>query len=218
LLRLELAKVAVRAGKYPVAENEYRELLIRNPNSVEFLLGLADAYQLKGDFQRAIAVLQDAVKLAPKDPVPLMYLGAVFDKAGRVNEATASYRRALTLQPDNTSAMNNLAYLMAETGGSLDEALQLAQLAVAKAPQDPNLKDTLGWIYVKRKMTDSGLQIFQNLVRQYPKAPMYRYHLGVALFAKGDKAKAKDQLTIALANRPQRDDEQKIKDFMKRLD
>ena len=218
LLRLELAKVAVRAGKYPVAENEYRELLTRNPNSVELHVGLGDAYQLKGDSPRAIAVFQDCVKLAPKDPVPLMYLGAALGKAGRMNEAIASYRRALALQPDNTAALNNLAYLMAETGGSLDEALQLAQRAVNKAPQDPNLKDTLGWIYIKRNMTDSGLQIFQNLVRQYPKVPMYRYHLGVALFTKGDKSKAKDQLMLALANRPQHDDEQKIKDFMKRLD
>jgi tetratricopeptide (TPR) repeat protein len=217
LLRLELARVAVRAGKYAVAETQYRELLTRAPNSVELQLGLGDAYQLKGDFPRAIAVFQDAVKSAPKDPVPLMYLGAAFDKAGRASEATASYRRALALQPDNTSAMNNLAYILAETGGSLDEALRLAQRAVAKAPQDPNLKDTLGWIYVKQNMTDSGLQIFQNLVRQYPKVAMYRYHLGVALFAKGDKAKARSELTLALANRPLPDDEQKIKDFMKRL-
>jgi tetratricopeptide (TPR) repeat protein len=217
LLRLELAKVAVRSGKYAVAEAEYHELLTRNPNSVELHIGLGNAYELKGDFPRSIAVLQEAVKMVPNDPVPVMYLAGAFNKAGRVSEATATYRRALTLQPDNTSAMNNLAYLLAETGGGLDEALQLAQRAVAKAPQDPNLKDTVGWIYVKKNMTDSGLQIFQNLVRQYPKVPLYRYHLGVALFAKGDKRKAKDELTLALINRPQPDEEQKIRDFIKRL-
>jgi len=48
-----------------------------------------------------------------------------------------SYRQALRLDPGNPEIMNNLAYLILETGGSPDEALTMAQQAKAKTPEKP---------------------------------------------------------------------------------
>ncbi|HYL35968.1 MAG TPA: tetratricopeptide repeat protein [Bryobacteraceae bacterium] len=217
VIRLELAKVAMRAHKYDVAVREYRELAAQNPKSLDLSLSLAEAYQLGGDLQSAVAAFQEAVKLAPNDPVPLMFLGDALWKANRIEEAQLNYRHALQLQPDNPSALNNLAFLLAETSNNLDEALRLAQRAVQKAPQDPSLKDTLGWVYLKQNGTDSALQIFANLVRQYPNEPLFRYHLGVALFKHGEKAKARTELTMALSKGPQRADEQKIRELIAKM-
>ena len=81
--------------------------------------------------------------------------------------------------------MNNLAYLMAETGGNLDEALRLAQDASRRQPSNVGLSDTVGWIYLKKNLTDSAIQILSNVVQKDPRHPVYGYHLGSALYQKG---------------------------------
>ena len=74
---------------------------------------------------------------------------------GGVDEAKARYRKILVMQPSNANALNDLAYLMAESGENLDQALANAQLGLRYAVE-PGLKamslsDTMGWIYVKQR-------------------------------------------------------------------
>ncbi len=217
VLHQELARVALLAHRHDVAIREYSLLATQNPKSLELSLRLAEAYQLNGDLKLAVATFQNATKLAPDQPAPFLLLGAALWQDNRIQEASQAYHRALRLQPDNPSAMNNLAFFLAETGTGLDEALRLAQRTVQKAPQQPSFKDTLGWVYLKRNDTSSALPIFNNLVRQYPNDPLFRYHLGVSLFKNGEKAKAKTELAAALSKRPQRADELKIREFIARI-
>ena len=50
-------------------------------------------------------------------------LALVLDGSGKKEEAERAYRATLQLDPDNAIAMNNLAFLLAERGGDLDQAL-----------------------------------------------------------------------------------------------
>jgi predicted Zn-dependent protease len=95
-----------------------------------------------------------------------------------------------------------------------DEALQLAQQAQHVMSKEPSIADTLGWIYLKKKMPDSAIQIFQNLVDQNPAKAIYRYHLGAALFLKGEKAAGKAELRNALRRSPNEEEEQKIRELL----
>ena len=70
----------------------------------------------------------------------------------------------------------------------------------------PTVADTLGWVYLKKGLTGSALQVFQNNVKKDPKNPSYRYHLGAALLASGDKLRAKDELQKALQSGPSSDE------------
>src|SRR5262249_40158431 len=117
----------------------------------------------------------------------------------------------------NTLALNNLAYLLAESGGDLDEALQLAQRAQQKQPGNLNLTDTLGWIYLKKNMSDSALQIFNICVKKDPENPTFRYHLGLTLLQKGDKEKARLELQTALEKKPAKGEEAKIREVIARI-
>ena len=72
--------------------------------------------------------------------------------------------------------MNNLAFLLAETGDSLDDVLKLAWQAVSKEPNNPALLDTLGYVYLKRDKNDNALEIFNKLIRTFPDDPTCAYH------------------------------------------
>ncbi len=113
--------------------------------------------------------------------------------------------------------MNNLAFLLAETSGDLDQALSLAQRAVQKAPGQPQFSDTIGYVYLKKKMLDSAVRSFDSLVQKYPGNPTFRYHLGMALLETGDKAAARKELAAALANHPSEDEAAKIRDLVNKI-
>ncbi|HJT89583.1 MAG TPA: tetratricopeptide repeat protein, partial [Bryobacteraceae bacterium] len=121
------------------------------------------------------------------------------------------------LQPDNPEAANNLAFLLSNGGGSIDEALRLAQQAVQHGHGRPNFFDTLGWIYLKKNMRAAAVQIFSNLVQRDPREPAFYYHLGAALAANGEKDKAREALRVALAKKPSRSDQIKIQELLEHL-
>jgi Flp pilus assembly protein TadD len=133
---------------------------------------------------------------------------------GHREAAEANYREALRLDPENPEILNNLAYMIVENGGNLEEALALARKARGKAPKNPDLDDTLGWVYLKRHETEAALQVFTNLIGRYPKQPVYRYHFGMALLQKGDATRAKAEFKTALADGPPLEIESKIREFL----
>lgn len=124
------------------------------------------------------------------------------ERSGNKTEAIASYRKALAKSPDDATALNNLAFLLADTGGDTKEALQMVSQALRKAPDVPQLRDTLAWIHIKRHNTDEALPILQALTNKYPENNTFRYHYAVALIQSGDRAAARRQAETALSQKP----------------
>lgn len=208
---LLLADTAMGLGKYEIALDEYQHLLERHPKSADLYVRLASAYRAKGNTDKAMASLQTSLQLNPREPAAASQLADVYEGAGKKLEAVAYYRRALAAQPGNLTTMNNLAFLIADVGTDLDEALSLSQKVVKQAPQQADYADTLGWIYFKKGMNDAALGVFRNLSRKYPDNATFRYHLGVALLRQGDKTQARNELEVALSKHPSPNVNQGIK-------
>jgi Flp pilus assembly protein TadD len=216
-VRYLLATTALRNGKYNVAIENFRALANQTPNSIDAQIDLADVFRLKGDVHNAIATLQKASVLQPKDPRPGSLLPFLLEMENRTQEAKQVARRALTARPKDAVAMNNLAYLLAETGDTLDEAVKLARDAVSKAPNNPVFLDTLGFVYLKRDQNDEALDIFDGLIRRYPDDPACAYHTGMAWYQKGNRARAKTLLSHALELRPPKEIEAQANDLLKQM-
>jgi predicted Zn-dependent protease len=78
----------------------------------------------------------------------------------------------------------------------------MVSTALRKAPDMPQLKDTLAWVQIKRHNTAEALPILQSLTNKYPDDNTYRYHYAVALIESGNRAAARQQVETALANKP----------------
>ena len=81
--------------------------------------------------------------------------------------------------------MNNLAYLYLETHNP--QALATAQKAYQLAPDNPNIQDTLGWIYTRQGNPQKGLELLKPVATRMPEALDIQYHYAVALVQTGDK-------------------------------
>jgi len=122
-----------------------------------------------------------------------------------VAEAERSYRRALELSPNSPIAANNLAWLIAENQGNLDEALQLASASVNRNPEVAGFYDTLGYVYLKKGLYLPAVEQLRKAVVMDEKsgnkaASGYRVRLAMALASAGDKAGARREAEASLRN------------------
>ena len=215
-VRILLARTAGRTGKTSVAVDQLRLAVKQDPNSYDAHMLLADYLRGSGELNEAMQMYQKAADLTPKNPAPEVLLAVTEDLAGNKAEAIKAYRAALARRPDDPVILNDLAFYLTDNGGSLDEALTLSQRAVKKV-NSPNFSDTLGWIYLKKNQPENALVIFQNLVRKNPANPVFQYHVGAALAAKGDKSGARAALESALQKKPRKQAETKIRELLAQI-
>jgi tetratricopeptide (TPR) repeat protein len=158
----------------------------------------------------AVQTYEEAIEARPNDPKLHQFLALLYQFGGAEDKAIARYEAAiklyepgLTSDPSLASAKNNLAYIYAESGVELDDALDYAQDAKAALPDSPVIADTLGWVLYKRGIPSAAISYLKeaeasaghdlNLVGTV------RHHLAQAYEADGAVDEAKDALRRALA-------------------
>jgi tetratricopeptide (TPR) repeat protein len=216
-LRMALGNLYVRAQKYDDAIALFKELSDKDPRSADLLFRLGETYRRKGDLNTAMDAFRRASQAAPNDTASLLQLGLLMDGTGKREQAKPIYEQILRIQPDHPVALNNLAYIKAEEGVDLDQALTMAQRARQKMPNSTDIADTLGWIYIKKNLSEDAVRVFSELVSKEPKNPTFRYHYGMALMQKGDKIAAKRELEAALQSNPSKDEGGKIRELLQRI-
>ncbi len=165
----------------------------------------------------AIAAFQKARELAPYDAAPDVNLGIAYERLERSEDARRAYQEAIRKHPDNLTALNNLAYLDADRGVNLDQALAYAQRVRAKRPDDPNVLDTLALICIKKNLTDDGLRMLRDAVSRKPDSATLRLHLALALYQKGDRAQARQEIDAARRNKPTSKEQSQIKELLAKV-
>lgn len=212
-----LVATAEAAGKPDVALAQLEKLAVQSPKSVETQIRIGELQRKQGNLEAALQAFQRARDLEPGRPGIEAVIAGLQDMLGRKSEALASYRKALSKSPDNPFINNNIAYLLAETGGDLNEALKLATAGLQKAPNNPALQDTLAWIHVKRGDPATARPMLLALTSKNPSDPSFRYHYAVALFQTGDRAGAKRELETALSNKPPKGVESEIRILLSQI-
>lgn len=180
-------------------------------------MALGELYLRRDQPEKAIAPFERAQALNPTSSAPLLLLSGAFERAHQSAKAQQVYAEWLKIEPDNPIALNNLAFLLCETGGDLDKALQLARHALDKSPKDANISDTIGWIYMKKQMYSSASTVFRQISQRYPRNAGFRFHNALAYLGSGDRLKAKTELQAALSVKPPREIEDKIKETLGQL-
>jgi tetratricopeptide (TPR) repeat protein len=218
-LRSALGNIAFRAKNYDLAIQQYESVIKARPEAGDVYLRLGQTFAMKGDLNAAMRTFEKAKELRPNDATPYVQLAMLMERTGNQAKARPIYEQVLKLNPDHPVALNNLAYLLAENGtvAELDQALALAQQARQKLPDNPDVADTLGWIYIKKNLSDNAVQIFTQLVAKRPEVSTYHYHLAMALYQRGDKQQARKELRSAEERKPAASEAAKIKELMAKI-
>ena len=124
----------------------FRQALQLDPKRGSAAVQLATLESRKGDVEAASS---SAAKASASSSLLLSAMRA--DGARNDPAAIRAYEEALK-NGDNTGvAANNLAWIYARQGTNLDRALELAQRAREVNPVDPAVRDTVGYVLLKRR-------------------------------------------------------------------
>jgi Flp pilus assembly protein TadD len=192
-------KTLMAAGDSTGAEQYFKQVIQIDPKIFEAYTSLGNIY-LNG--QRLDEAKQQFESVARGEPTAEVaaetMIGIILELKNQPDEARRRYEKALQLDQRAPVAANNLAWNYANGGGNLDLALQLAQTAKTQMPNNPEVSDTLGWVYYKKGLTPSAITALREGLSQDKKSPALHYHLGLAYAQNGDKQEARESLEEAL--------------------
>jgi tetratricopeptide (TPR) repeat protein len=189
----------LRAGKLPEARKALDSAKVADSQFLDADLHLAQLdFREKrvDDARKRVAGLLAA---NPKDVEALLVLGQIEELAGNTSASMAAYRRALDRDGSNLIALNNLAYELARSNP--DEALKFARQAAERAPEDPRVQDTLGWVYYRKGNYHSAVSYLRSAVAMRP-TPIRRFHLAKSYLKSGNQTLGEEMLRKALADDP----------------
>jgi Flp pilus assembly protein TadD len=121
----------------------------------------------------------------------------IYQKQEKIADAKQNYALALKADPNNETAGNNLAFLLAEQDQDLTTALGYAQMARRKQPENPAIADTLGWVYFKMGNFVLARNQLQFAAGKDPAKPQFQYHLG--MIYKGNKQTEEARIALTKA-------------------
>jgi Flp pilus assembly protein TadD len=168
-------------GQIDEAEQEYREALRLDPEQLSAYGNLAIVYADRRNFSAAETMCREVLKRANGSArLPaLVNLAIACGEQNKNIEAEQQFREALALAPDEPRVTEPFAAFLADHELKLDEALALAQRAVARSPNADTL-DTLGWVQLKKgALTEARRALEQalSMAGEQPVAAKIREHL-----------------------------------------
>ncbi len=210
-------RLALAAGDRAGGKETLESALRLDPKHEAASRHLADAAIHDGDTQRAKRYLQAAMEAESPNPVVYYRYGTILAGEGNIRDARTYLEKSVELSPGNADALNNLAYVLADSGADLDMAVTYAQRAISTSPDNNDYADTLAYVYIKKNLYGAAIELLTRIVEKDPRRGDYRYHLGLALFRSGQQERAAEELRAAQALALSKNDAKNVRSLLKQI-
>jgi len=156
-----LALVLEKEERWEEAIAAYREAITINPQYVEALANLGNAYRRQRQWADAITTLQQALQLKPQSANIHNTLGVTYKEHGELKTALKHYQQALKLSPQHAEALNNMGVVLQDQG-NLTDAAEAFQHALTLKPNYANAHYHLGLVRLWQGKEEEALGCFQR--------------------------------------------------------
>lgn len=133
---IEREQMLVRARK------AYQKALTQDPDNVDAIVGLARVCGSLGEYDQAMSIYDEAIKLHPKDGEVWYELGMYYSRRKQFAAAADYLHKACGFAPENRNYAKSLAVCLA-AAGKIDESLRVLTRLYGEAKGALNLARTL---------------------------------------------------------------------------
>jgi tetratricopeptide (TPR) repeat protein len=181
------------------AERVLRRTIETAPSLLPAYSMLGQLYLKQGKLDEARKEFDSLTERQSKPVGALTMAGTILQAQGNTALARQRFERAVAIDQQAAVAANNLAWIYAEAGENLEQAVRLAVTASQSMPEVAEVLDTLGWVYYKNNLPALAVPPLVRAVEKNPDNPSYSYHLGLAYEQAGDATRSRQLLTKALS-------------------
>lgn len=125
---------------------------------------------------------------------------------GKSTESIAALRKAMALDPKNTTILNNLGYALLDQSSSLLEASNLLEEAYRLRPEDEHILDSIGWLRFKQNRYAESEKLLLKAQSLNPQSFDVHVHLFECFAAQGRDEESLSALEVALALRQRQEE------------
>ncbi len=160
---------------------------------------LGEVRAAEGDRRKRKRRSTRSIEADPKNLLNYRSLARMYASGKEYAKAIGVYERALSKRPDFWQGANDLAALLSDYGRKEDlgRAMELAQRALKRRPDEPVVLDTVGWVHYRQGDPKRALDYLRTAQARLPGNPEINYHYGMALAATGKKDEAREYLEKA---------------------
>ncbi|HSU32946.1 MAG TPA: tetratricopeptide repeat protein [Bryobacteraceae bacterium] len=196
------AELLADEGKYDAAIAQLKGLL-NGKDDREIYIAMAEIYEKGKNFPEMAKAIDAADKLShSKDErtTVLFLRGTMYERQKKFEPAESAFREVLSLDPNNTSALNYLGYMLADQNTKLSEAQDLLKRAVNLEPNNGAFLDSLGWVYYRQNRLTEAEDELKRALQTMSTDPTVHDHLGDVYSKEGKLKEAIDQWQASLKN------------------
>ncbi len=194
-----LARLAIARKDAQGAMTWVERALTIQPDMNDALEARADIWQMRGEFDKALADYASVLRANPGRVSALLKQGSLLQKLGRNEAAAEAYLAAIKHDPRAAIAYNNLAWMAAESGRNLDQAETWGRKAVELGPNVAAFYDTLARVQRARGDLKAAEKSLLHATSLEGATASIFHHLGVVLLELGKQAEATKAFEKALA-------------------
>lgn len=200
--RWQKAQQQLLGGRSGAALGSYRDLTRRFPDIPELWFELGNAAAGELDFALADTAYRRVQELAAHNPSLLGSVGHQYLGLRKLDNARASFEKAVAAAPDSVDARINLAVWF-EKERRLDEAWEQVEACLAKHPSDDQARYFRAVLLHRKKRDAEAETSLRDLIKDEPQYPYVKYAaphlLGVVLDQLGQYEEAMTWLLKAKA-------------------
>jgi Tfp pilus assembly protein PilF len=174
---------------------EFREALKEDNNSAKVNFAMGHSYFLLDDEQNAEKSMKKVLKVEPDNGEAINYLGNIYEKEGRLDDAVVQFKKAAVSTTYMTPhfAYRNLGRVYRE---KKDDALaeEALKTAVKRVPEYFPARADLAKLYMDQSRWDEATQEWKKLLDLAPEVADAHFYLGQSYLGKGDAVNAKQEI------------------------
>lgn len=197
-VQLALARLYLRDKAYDKAIAALTRLISQEPEELDALPLLAQAYSATGRTREAADVLEQLVDYAPQ-----FYptLGDLYAREHQWKEAAQAYREAAGVYTRNSEMKRRLAWAL-KNNGDVAGSLSVLKEAVDSYPDDPAAYVALAEGYSDQAQYGQALGVLDQAVTKFPKNTTVIFQRGATLERQSRHAEAEQAFLDVIAKDP----------------
>jgi len=200
----ELVRIFKEEGKHDRLVDVCERVAAAQPEDVELLCALGNAYLTAGQAEKAVEVFEKVTRMDQDSSMYFASLGEALIAAGDFDGADKAYDMAIAVNPSEASSFYNMIGEVCFKAGQYKRSEDACKKSLKSRPDNPFYNCNLGDVMVKLGKIEGANTAYENAVRLAPKSRGSFYNrFGNSLAAEHYHLKAIDIFKKAISADPQ---------------
>ena len=181
----QATRLSIQSGRLNEAHDWLSQLSRGQPRLEVLFTTIESSLLIQGKHSGAAEqLLNTALNKFPNETDLLFARVLYYDSQSNRDGSERDLMQIISMQPEDSRALNHLGYMLADQTTRHEEALELIERAIAISPDDPAIIDSLGWALYKVARYEEALVQMRRAFAAFPDDEVAS-HLGEVLWALG---------------------------------